>query len=305
MKVLILGSKKTKSINRLVQAFKEKGFSQVDFLEISKLNLVSRGGKTQVVNKGIHIEDYDGVYVRAKLNLAPFVEPLLDHLRDEQIFTQFKPGAFYLNSNEALQIAALNGRGLPVAKTVMVVDPSYIKDAAERFRYPLIFKSYIGQQKTQSILVESPRSLRSLSKSIKLDLDCVIVKEFIEADLIQCAVIGEKVFAIKRRWNGSEIDKLAKGVSYRVSDSEKVIALRAALACNCEIATVKLSRGVVTEVIPDINFPVFNDKTSEDLFGAVAVHFENRISGKKLKAKKLTPSLLDKALRFLEGTFND
>jgi glutathione synthase/RimK-type ligase-like ATP-grasp enzyme len=304
MQVLIIGSKKTKSVSRQIEAFSAAGFSKADFLNIYKLNLVSKGGKTDVVDGGLKVSDYDAVYIRADLKLSPFVEPLLDELRDRGIFTQLKPGAFYLNSNEALQIAALNGRKLPVAKSVLVVDPKRIRDSAEKFRYPLIFKSFVSQTKTQSILIESPRSLKSITKSIKMDLDCAILKEFEEADLIQCAVIGNKVFAIRRRWNGSEIQRLENGRAYLISDREKVIAMRAALACNCEIATVKLSNGLVTEVVPDINFPVFRQKIEEDLPKMIALHFKSRISGKKLKLRKLAPSFFDRAKKFLEGVFN-
>lgn len=304
MKVLILGSKKTKSVSRQIEAFLAAGFSKADYLNIYKLNLVTKGSKTEVVDDGLRISDYDAVYIRAGLELSPFVEPLLDELKAMGIFTQLKPGAFYLNSNEALQVAALNGRKLPVAKSVLVVDPKSIRDSAEKFRYPLIFKSYISQTKTQSILIESPRSLKSITNSIKMDLDCVILKEFEEANLIQCAVIGANVFAIKRRWNGSEIERLEKGRPCTVSDREKVIAMRAALACNCEIATVKLSNGLVTEVVPDINFPVFRQKIEENLPEIIALHFKNRISGKKLKLRKFSPNIFDRAKKFLEGAFN-
>ncbi len=304
MKALILAGREGKSIKRLKQAFLEKGFEKVDFLDIAKLNLISRGGKTQVVNDGIMVADYDAAYLRASLQLTPFVEPLLDELKEEGIYTQFRPGAYYLNSNEALQLAALNARGLPVAKSVLVVDPKMIKDSAERFHYPLIFKSFKGQIKTQSILIESPRSLRFVTKSIKMDLDAVIVREFEEADLIQCAVIGDKVFAIRRRWNGSEIEKLGRGLLCKVSDRERITAIRAALACGCEIATVKMSRGFITEVMPDINFPVFNEKTGENLFEVVAKHFESRAKGVKLKRPKFSPSLVDRFQRFLEEAFH-
>ncbi len=304
MKVLILGSKKTKSVSRQIEAFSAAGFSRADFLNIYKFNLVSKGSKTEVVDDGVKVLDYDAVYIRAGLELSPFVEPLLDELRSRGIFTQLKPGAFYLNSNEALQVAALNGRKLPVAKSVLVVDPKGIRDSAEKFRYPLIFKSYVSQTKTQSILIESPRSLKSITKSIKMDLDCVILKEFEEADLIQCAVIGAKIFAIRRRWNGSEIERLEKGRPCAISNREKVIAMRAALACNCEIATVKLSNGIVTEVVPDINFPVFKQKIEEDLPKTIALHFKSRVSGGKLRLRKVFPSLFDRAKQFLDGVFN-
>lgn len=304
MKALILAGRKGKGIKKLKESFLAKGFSSADFLNISKLNLVSRGGKTQVVNDGLNIADYDAVFLRAKLQLAPFVEPLLDELKDSGTYTQFRPGSYYLNSNEALQLAALNSRGLPMAKSVAVVDPGIIKDSVERFHYPLIFKSYVGQTKTQSILIETPRSLHSITKSIKMNLDAAILREFEEADLIQCAVIGSKVFAIKRRWNGSEIEKLGRGIPYRVSDNERATAIRAALACGCEIATVKLSKGLVTEVIPDINFSIFNKKTGENLFDAVAEHFRKRAGGMKMKKPKLSPSIFDRLQNFFEGVFH-
>tara|TARA_Y100000310_G_scaffold345478_1_gene465449 strand:- start:4889 stop:5806 length:918 start_codon:yes stop_codon:yes gene_type:complete len=304
MKVLILTGRKSRSVIKLQKAFDKAGFEKVDYLNISKLNLISRGGKTQIVNDGINVSDYDAIYLRARLNLSPFIEPLLDELKEEGVYVQFMPGAFYLNGNEALQIAALSSKEIPITKSVLVVDPSIIKDSAEKFSYPLIFKSYVGQKKTQSILIESPRSLRSITKSIKMDLDAAIVREFEEGDLIQCTVIGSKVFGIRRKWNGTEIESLAKGKSYNVSDKERSTAIRAALACGCEIATVKLSKGVVTEVMHDVHLSLFSKKTSQDLFAVVAEHFKRRIKGVKIMRPKPVPSLLDKLKRIAEGILN-
>jgi len=304
MKALLLGGRKSKGINRLRQAFLEKGFEKVDFMLISKLNLVSRGGKTQIVNDGIKISDYDVVYLRAKLKLTPFIEPLLDELKEEGIYTQSRPGSYYINSNEALQLAALNSKSLPITKSVVVAEPKMVKDSTEKFNYPIIFKSYKGNRKIQSILVESPRSLLYLTKSIKMDLDAVVVREFEESDLIQCAVIGEKVFAVRRRWNGIEIEKLGKGIGYCLSDSEKYTATMAAWACGCEVATVKLSNGFVTDVIPDINFSIFWKKTGANIYAEVAELFSKRAKGVKLTRKKPSPSMFDRLRSSLEGVLH-
>ncbi len=304
MDVLILSSKEVRGIKKMKAAFNAKGFSKADYLNISKINLVSRGGRTKIVNGGTKVEDYDAVYLRTNLKMAPFVEPLLDELKEEGIYTQFRPGAYYVNSNEGLQVSVLNAKGLPVAKSVVVSDPKIIKDSTEKLNYPIIFKSFKGQTKIQSILIESPRSLRSIAKSIKMDLDVIILREFEEADLLQCAVIGGKVFAIRRRWNGTEIDKLAKGIPYTVSDQERYVAIKAARACSCEIATVKISRGNVTEVMPDINFAVFNQKTGVNLFEVVADYFSRRASGEKVKRVRLKPSLFDRITKRLEGVLN-
>ncbi len=304
MNILILTGGKDRATNALKQAFSHKGFSRVDSLSISKLNLVSRGGKTKIVNGGLRIEDYDAVYLRAGLKLTAFVEPLLDELKNEHIYVQVRRGAYYVNGNEALQLSALNGKGIPIAKTVLAGNPKLIKDSIEKFRYPVIMKSFVGQKKIQTIIIETPRSLRSFTKSFKMELDAVVLREFEDSDLVQCAVIGGKVFAIKRRWNGTELERLSKGIAYSPSDSEKVTAIQAARACKCEIATVKLSKGLVTGVLPEINFVVFNRKTGENLYESVASFFHDRASGIKLKRPKQKPSFFDQLSRALEGVFN-
>ncbi len=281
MNILLLAGKRTDVISGLEKAFKEEGFSKVEYLNIARLNLITKRGKTYVKDSGLKIEDYDAVYMRVKLTLAPFVEPLMDELSDKKIYTQIKKGSYYINSNESLQIITLSQEGVKIAKTAIVANPGLLKGMVEEFSYPVIFKSFKGLEKTQAIVLESRKQLASLVKSFKGSVDSAILREFIEAPLHQCAVIGDNVFCIERRMNDDGLEPLAKGRFVKLSMEEKANAINAARVCGCDIATVKMADGNVTEVIPDINFHAFNKKFSEDFYSVVAKTFAKNIGANK------------------------
>ncbi len=281
MNVLLLAGNKTDVISGLKKAFSENRFSKVTYLNIARLNLITKGTKTYVKDSGLNIDDYDAVYMRVKLSFAPFVEPLMDELADKSIYTQIKRGSYYINSNEPLQLITLSQAGVKLAKTAIVADPRQINSMVDNFSYPVIFKSFKGLEKTQAIVLESKKQLSSQIDSLRSKVNCVVVREFIDAPLQQCAVIGDNVFCIERRMTDNGLQELSKGRFVKLSREEKKTVINAAQVCGCDIATVKMAKGHVTEVIPDIKFKVFNKKFSEDFYSLVAENFAKKIGEKK------------------------
>lgn len=272
--------KKGFDVKKLLKAFREK-FSEVVYLNISRLNLLSRQDGTFIKNSGINVEDFDGVFLKTTLKLAPFVEPLIDELKARNIFLHISPGAYYLNANEPLQFISLSKR-VKVPKFFVFSQPKRIRGFFNALKYPIIFQSFVGLKKAQSIIVESHRSLTSIIKSIRAETTAVVLREFIEGNVLECAVLGEKVFAIKRKLKKIELQSLKKGSMAKISKSEKETAIAAVNCCGLKLGTVKLCNGSVIGVSPEIELFAFSKKFKKSLYAEIAEFFSKKILEKSV-----------------------
>lgn len=302
MDVAIVATKKTKSISRLAEAFKRQGFSKAEFVNAKLLTLLSKGGKTFAASGKNDLLRFDSVLLLLDLELAQFAEPLVEELEKQSIFCNVHPDAYYFYANEILQVVELARAGCKTTRGISGAGVESIRGSVWRLHYPVVFKSFSGNKKTQTIIIESERSLVSILKSIKVPLDGVLVKEMIDADLVECAVIGNAVFGLLRRWNGVEIATLAKSRPAVLTDWEKERALLAARALRCNIATVKMSKGFVTGVRPKIEFSEFNQKLGIDLYDETARYYRSMLEG-KIEPKPKGSSLLDGVVKKLGDFF--
>lgn len=301
MDVAIVSSKKTKTITRFAGAFKRNGFSKAVFLNAKHLILISKGGKTFVSEHKKDLSYYDSVLLLLEPSLAPLAEPLLSEIEKQKIFCNVSPNSYYTCGNELLQLVQLEIADCKTTKSVMAMDASAVSSHIADIHTPVVFKSYSANKKTQTVVVETEKTLRSLLKSSKVQLDGVLVKELIDADLIECLVVGQEVFGLLRKWNGIENVSLAKARPAVLTEWEKERAVQAANACNCTIATVRMSKGFVTRVSPKADFLAFNQKIGVDVFDAIAKFYKDSLESKPARRKE--GGFLDKLVRALEEWF--
>jgi len=275
LKILILSGKRSFVVKKIKKEFELAGIEST-YLNIGKLNLLSRENQTIVKNQGIEVSDFDAIFLKTSLKLTPFVEPLLDEIQKMGIFVQIKPGAYYLNANDGLQEMVLSAK-VRTPKAFILANPKKTRGLVKLLKYPVVFKTFVGLKKTQSIIVESPRSLQSIAKSIKIETDEVILKEFIEGDLLECAVIGEKVLCIKRKWKKNELQNLENGTIAKLGENDRKTAIAAMNACGSEIGTVKICKGFVIDVSLDIKWNVFCKKTKKNLYREVAEFYLKKV----------------------------
>jgi hypothetical protein len=302
MDVAIISRKKTRSVINLQKAFKKRGFAKATFMKAQSVTLVSKGKKTFITDNQNNLSDFDAALILLDPGLTPFVEPVLDELELEDIFANVKPGSYYVTHNEFLQFSELAIGGCKTTPSICASNVESLKVHLSSITYPVIFKSYIKGNKNQAIIVESHRSLLSLLNSIKVAIDGIIVKEFQEADVLVCAVIGEKVFGVRRRWNGTELTSSSKARPIILSDAEKEQAKLAARVCGCQIATVKIAQGLVNRVLPTIDFALFRNKLGIDLEDEIALFYQYSLEGKPVPRPK-QKTILDHIKNGLEGFF--
>lgn len=282
MKLIMVTKKDKKRHPLMKQAFENAGFS-VRHVDLKELSLFSDTKESRIEGPRLGVKTTSAVYLEAGLQLTQFVEPFLDELERRAIYCQVRAGSHYILSNELLQITELNNYGIRIPRTYIFKDRSRIKALAEKLSFPALLKTFSKGIKSQSFIVDSKKALLSVSDGIKHELDGVVLREFIEGDVDQCAVIGKKVYSLSRKFDGRELQPVKKAVMAKLSTQDEETAIHAASVCGCDIATVKMCRGYVLKVKPLVNLLIYNKKTGANLFEDAAAFFAKKTG---LKNKK-------------------
>ena len=278
MKVLIIAEKQ-KYAQPFVDAMIAKGI-KANYLRILKISLVSKHKNTLIKALGEDIPKYDAVFLQARISLAPFVEPLVEELARKEIYVNCKPGSYFIAMNAPYKFVCLSMAGVKTPRTLTSGSGKNIERISKKVSYPLLVKSFKGREVQQSTVVENEKELNSFVKSIKHNLDGVMLREFIDGDMLSCAVIGEKVFAVNRKIKGYVVSDLEKGICYKPSEEESREAIAATKAVGLDIAWVDLVNGHVVKVEPQLPWKKFNQLCSETLEEHVANFYIDKINEK-------------------------
>jgi len=269
MDILIIAEKKRK-IQSLLDALNEKG-AHADYLRVSKITLVSKKGETQIKSMGKEIPHYDAVYINVRTSLAQFVEPLLEEIETIGSYTNIKKNSYYLGSNEPYSFVALAQEKVPCPRTITTGSGKNIEAFSKKISFPVIAKTFVGKKVQQELFINSSRELSFFSKSMRTDIDAFMIREFIEGEVISCAVIGEKVFSVKKKQTNETSKQIKKGKVYKTTEKEKEIAIKAANSLGYAIAFVEMVKGEVIKVEPIIPLDDFNSVLSENLEEYIAL----------------------------------
>lgn len=275
MKILILSEKK-KELQSLIDSLNKD--ARTDYLHLSKIMLVSEDNTTKIKALGKELKEYDAVFIQARTSLSNFIEPLLEELEKIGSYTNIKKGSYYLGENEPYLTLTLATNNISVPKTISTGSIKNIDSLSKKTKCPLLIKTFFGKKNQQVLLVNSKKELQYFVKSIKTEIDGVILREFIQKDIISCIVIGEKVFSIKRKYVKAESKKISKGKKHKLTQKEKELVINTAKIIGYDIARVDLAKGKILKVKPIIPFKEFD------------LVYKNKIE------KEITSHLIKKAL---------
>lgn len=277
MAIALIAENKTQDIEKLIEAFKSKKLS-AEFIDVGTIGITIEQNVSRVFREKT-FDDFDSVFLSLPMEFTLFTEPFLSELVDAGTYCQLKPNSYYILSNKPFMYSNLNSKGVKTTKTDILADKEAIDFSLKDFSYPIIVKTFLGLKKTNSVLVESERSLKSFIKSISVNVDAITIQEYLEGDVDQSLVIGDQVFTIKRKWVEKELGHSKKPISTKLSDDDKEIAIRAAKVCGMDIGVVKMIDTKVIGVRSRIDFKMFNDALSEDMYRKVASHYAEKVYG--------------------------
>ncbi|MEI7961872.1 MAG: hypothetical protein WCI04_06070 [archaeon] len=268
MKILIVAEKK-KQVKPYLEAFANRGIDAT-YLRVSKITLVSKTNKTTIKSLGEEIPIYDAVFIQTRTSLAPFIEPLLEELETLNSYVTTKKGSYYIGWNEAYQFVTLALAQIPTPKTITTASAKNIEKVSKKISYPVSVKTFLGKNAQQSQIIHSASELNSFVRSIKTDIDAFLIREFFEGDVISSAVIGNKLFSVKRKYMEDKVTEIRNGLFYKLSEHDHETVVHAAKACGYDIARVDIVKGHVIKVDPLIELEDFNLACSDNIEEYVA-----------------------------------
>ncbi|MCD6247162.1 MAG: hypothetical protein J7J87_01880 [Candidatus Diapherotrites archaeon] len=276
-KLLMAVEGEKKRFTFLKDAFRQAGLD-VKAITVRELTLFTNMSGSKIKNSKLGLSKIKAIYLETPLKLTQFVEPLLDEIERRGIYCQVKKNSYYIGSNELLQLSVLNEYNIKIPRTTILGNVEQIKAVAEKFSYPVLLKLYSKGEKIQSFIANDEKMLASLAERVQADN--AIIREYIAGEVDHCAVIGDKVYNLKRmvKEDGS-LQPLKKALPSKLSKAEEETAIQAASVCSCDIATVKMCKGFVLKVKPYVNMVVFTKKTGENIFEEVASLFKEKVSG--------------------------
>ncbi|MFA5357701.1 MAG: hypothetical protein WC308_02155 [archaeon] len=272
MRLLVIAERKSK-IEPFLPAFRAKGF-EVKYIRILKIGLVSKGRNVLVKTLGENIPQCDAVFLQCRSSLAPFIEPLLEEFVARKIYCNSRLGSYYVGMNEPYKFVTLALGGADISRLAITGSAASTDALSKKERYPLLIKALLGNSVQQSMVVSNEKDFDFFLKSIQGKIDAFMVHEYPEGDIVTCAVIGQKVFAIKRKFSPSAgVSELSRGKIYKLSDEEMNSVIKASRTCGYDIAQVELVNGKVFDVTVNVKWNVFNEICSENLEEHVAQFF--------------------------------
>ena len=277
--VALIAEKKEEYVEKLLKAFEEKKLS-AEFIEVGDIGIIVEKNISSVFFEKKEFSEYSSVFLSLPVEFTLFAEPFLSELVDAGTYCQLKPNSYYILSNKPFLYANLNSKNVSISKTDILADKESIDATIKDISYPLIVKTFLGLKKTNSVLIESERSLKSFIQRISVNVDAITIQEYLEGDVDQSLVIGDSVFTIKRKWVEKELAHSKKPISTKLSDVDAEMAIKAAKICGMDIGVVKMINGKVIGVRNRIDFELFNTALSENMYSKVAAFYEEKIRGK-------------------------
>lgn len=298
MNILILAEKK-KKVQNLLNALNES--KNTTYLRLSKVVLVSKNNRTRIKAFGTELEEYDAIYIQARTSLSPFIEPLLEEIEQIGNYTNIKKGSYYIGENEPYLTVVLSQAEIPIPKSISTGSVKNIESIAKKIQYPLIIKTFFIKKPQQVLLVNSQRELKLFIKSIKTEIDGFLIREFIQGDIISCAVIGEKIFPVKRKSSQTNSKEIEQGKKYKLNQKEREIILKTLKTIGYDIARIDLVKGKIIKVEPIIPFEEFRGVYTNQ----IELQLANHLTQKALEheANKISPYDFLGIRKFLSKTF--
>ncbi len=278
MDVALIAEKKDEHIQKLLEAFEKKKLS-AEFVEVGSLGIFVEKNVSSIFHEERPFNEYHSVFLSIPVEFTLFAEPFLSELVEAGIYCQMKPNSYYVLSNKPFLYSNLSLKKVKISKTDIIADKESIDNSLPDFSYPIIVKTFLGLKKTNAVLVESERSLRSFIKSISVNIDAITIQEYLEGDVDQSIVIGDEVFTVKRKWVEKELGHSKKPITTKLSDDDRETAIKAAKVCGIDIGVVKMIEGRVIGVRHYIDFKMFNDALSKNMYEKIATYYADKLRG--------------------------
>lgn len=235
-----------------------KHFEKVSSIDLRNIRVdVNREGSA-VMHEDKNLCEYDCVYLRGSYQYADLLTSIAISLKGK-VYMPLDPDSFLVSHNKFLTEVKLKEEGIPFPVTHLVYKTEMAKNLAQKFKYPVVFKTLAGTHGKGVMFADSVESANSLIDMLEKMKEPFLIQEFIETGVtdIRAVVIGQDVISMQRTAKQGELraglHSGGEGRKIELSYDDKQIAKRAARALKADVIAVDLLKGPTRTVVTEVN----------------------------------------------------
>ena len=239
--------------------------------------------------RGSDLAKYDAIIPRIASNMTKYGTAIVRQMEMQGVYTLSSSIAINRSRDKlrSLQLLAKSGIGIP--KTVVSRNTADIDNLLEQLGgMPVIIKLARGTHGNGVVLAETKKAAKSVLQAFYLTNDDgtnILLQEFIKESAgtdIRAFVVGSRVVASMKRQSldddfRSNLHKGGEGVSIKLTEDERKMAVKAAKAMGLSVAGVDLMRSDRGPLILEVNAsPGFGIEkiTGRNVAGAIIEYVE-------------------------------
>ena len=290
MKIAILSNGPANySTKRLKEEAVKRGH-EVEVIRYKECYASIEQNNPTVSYRGEDLAKFDAIIPRIASYMTSYGTAIVRQLEMQGLYTVSSSIAISRSRDKmrSLQLLAKSGVGIP--KTVVSRNTTDIDDLLEQLGgMPVIIKLARGTHGNGVVLAETKKAAKSVLQAFYLTNDDgtnILLQEFIKESAgtdIRAFVVGSRVVASMKRQSldddfRSNLHKGGEGVSIKLTDEEKKIAVKAAKAMGLNVAGVDLMRSSRGPLILEVNAsPGFGIEklTGRNVAGPIIEYIEN------------------------------
>ncbi|MBW2990215.1 RimK family alpha-L-glutamate ligase [Candidatus Woesearchaeota archaeon] len=303
--IISLGSESSKWTAKAMKKY----FSEVDELDIRKIEINISGKAAEILFEGKPIGKYDCVYVKGSFRYAPLSKTLTSVLR-KKCYVPISAEAFTIAHDKLLTHLELQKHNIPMPRTYVSSTVPAAKKILEKMNYPVIMKFPHGTGGKGVMFADSYAGASSLLDALSALRQPFIIQEYIETGGtdIRAIVVGNKVVASMER-KASSMEARANwhaggtGEAVELESATKKLAVSVAKAIGAEMCAVDMLKSVKGPLVIEANLSpglqLVTSTTKVDVADKIAKHLyektiELKSREKDIEATKIMKGIDDK-----------
>src|SRR4030042_1654653 len=284
----------------------KKYFSQVDELDIRKIEVNISGRSAEIIFDGKPIEDYDCVYVKGSFRYAQLLQTLTS-LLEKKCYMPISADAFTIAHDKLLTHLELQKHNIPMPKTYVSSTIQAAKNILKGINYPIMMKFPHGTGGKGVMYADSYASASSLLDALATLRQPFIIQEYVETGGtdIRAIVIGNRVAASMKR-KASSMEARANfhaggtGEPIELDTMTKKLAVDVAKAIRSEICAVDILQSARGPLVIEANISpglqLISATTKIDVADIIANYLYERTIELRGKKKELEAAKIIKGI---------
>jgi len=300
--LISLGSESSKRTGEAMRKY----FSEVDALDIRRIDINISGRDAEILYEGKPLGDYDCVFAKGSFRYAQLLKTLTSVLC-KKCYMPISAEAFTIAHDKLLTHLELQKHNIPMPRTYVSSTVTAAKKILEKMNYPVMMKFPHGTGGKGVMFADSYASASSLLDALSALRQPFIIQEYVETGGtdVRAIVIGNKVVASMER-KASLMEARANfhaggtGEPVELESATKKLAVSVAKAIGAEICAVDMLRSAKGPLIIEANISpglqLITRTTKIDVADAIARHLYERTLELKSKSKELEAAKIIKGI---------